>query len=332
MDSVNERLRVLIITNAWPRFLNDINGIHVVNQVTRLREQGVDVKVFVFRGRKKLSEYLRAILQLRNEQLDNYDLIHAHHGQSGVVALAQSKLPTVVTFHGSDLQGIRTRSGRITILGYILKFASYRVALKASAVIIVSEHLKQYLPKCNYHIIPAGIDCEVFKPMPQNIARQLLGWNQDEKVVLFVGDPKRTEKRYWLAEKTINALKERMPVALMLAHNISPSTMPIYMNGSDVLLVTSLTEGSPNAVKEAIACNLPIVSVDVGDIKQRIKFIDGCVTCNNDHPETIIEAVESVLRTGQRINGRASISELDEHILSQKVIEVYRSVLVNAKR
>jgi len=108
--------------------------------------------------------------------------------------------------------------------------------------------------------------------------------------------------------------------------------MPYYMNACDALVFTSVQEGSPNAVKEALACNLPVVSVAVGDVPLRLRGVSECEVCADDRPATIAAALERVLRSGRRSNGRDALTDLDETSLTEKVIAVYRSVLTNRPR
>jgi glycosyltransferase involved in cell wall biosynthesis len=258
--------------------------------------------------------------------ISEYDVIHAHHGQSGIVALAQKKRPVVITFHGTDLQGIRDQSGQVTPLGYVLRLSSQWVAMHAGEIILVADHLAKHIRNRPYHLIPAGIDLNLFRPLPMEDARFMLGLPTDMRLILFVGDPDRTEKRFWLAQKALDFLHEM--VQLVVVNGVSPEKIPFYMNACDILLVTSSTEGSPSVVKEALACDLPIVSTDVGDIRQRIKSIDGCVVCENDLPETIALALKKVLDRNKRIEGRESVRDLDERLLTQKIIQVYEKAIL----
>ncbi len=320
-------LRVLIVTSEWPSFHGDISGIHIVRQVEVLRASGVDVDVFYFRGKKNPLRYVQAIRQLHHTRINDYHLIHAHHGQSGIVALAQCQLPVVVTFHGSDLQGIRDSKDRQTLAGQVLSLVSRAVAFKADKIIIVSEHMRRFLPNKDYSVIPAGISLELFRPIPTEEARDLLCLPLDRYLILFVGDPARPEKRFDLAKIVTDKLQLDKMVELVVANGIEPDVMPLYMNACNLMLVTSSSEGSPSAVKEALACNLPIVSVDVGDVRMRIGSIAGCVMCTDDHPETIRAAVKRVLTTNQRIEGRITVGDLDERVLCERVIDVYQQVL-----
>jgi len=243
----------------------------------------------------------------------------------------QARTPVIITFHGSDLQGIRDTKGRVTLAGHILKWVSRFVAQRADEVIIVSEHMQRYLPSRAYHVIPAGIDTQLFRPLDQDEARRQLGLPLAKHIVLFVGDPQRPEKRYWLAEAVMDQIRSRLPSAqLVVASGVPHSKMPLYMNASDALLVTSSSEGSPVAVREALACNLPVVSVDVGDLRYRIGAVSGCVLCENDQPQTIAQALETVLRRKERIAGQDILSEMDEGLLIHKVIGVYRQALSKA--
>ncbi|GAB4539791.1 MAG: hypothetical protein Fur002_05480 [Anaerolineales bacterium] len=317
-------MKILIVTTEWERYAGDISGIHVRQQAEALRRAGVEVDVFPFRGKKNLLNYWRAAQELKQLNLAQYDLIHAHHGQSGVVALAQKIRPMVVTFHGSDLQGIRAASGRVTLIGYALRAASRLVARRADSVIVVAQNLARQLPRgVAYQVIPAGINLDVFHPMPQEEARRALNLPLDAKLVLFVGDPTRTEKRFWLAQQASKLLSAQ----LVTAHGVPFEHMPLYMNACDALLVTSSTEGSPNAVKEALACNLPVVSTDVGDVRQQTANIAGCEICADDSPAALAAALTRALNLPTRINAQKAAAAFDEKVLIEKIIQIYRSLL-----
>jgi hypothetical protein len=207
------------------------------------------------------------------------------------------------------------------------------VAARADAAILVSEHMKQGLsPKVPVHILSSGVDRNLFRCMPQDEARRLLGLPQSERLVLFVGNPKLPVKRYELAERAVEVLNRSLPARLILCWKTLHQDIPVYMNACNVFAFTSVQEGSPDVIKEALACNLPIVSVPVGDVDVRLKGIDGCELCTDDAPETIAAGLERVLRAGRRLDAQEAIKDLDEAFLTQKLISIYESVLGCTKR
>src|SRR5260221_937668 len=182
-------LRVLMITSEWPT--DSRHTAHfIARQVRFLRAAGVDVDVFQFRGSKRPLRYLAAWARLRIRMwLRRYDLIHAQSGQTGVLAFP-TRLPLVVTFRGSDVFGIIGRDGRPTWAGRLLQSLSRRVARRADAPILVSEHLKEHLPHAGrMHIVPSGLDLALFRCIPRDEARRHPGWPTGGRRGLVWGDP-----------------------------------------------------------------------------------------------------------------------------------------------
>src|SRR5437764_12996600 len=182
-------------------------------------------------------------------------------------------------------------------------------------------------PGVRANVIPSGLDLNLFRLIPRDEARRHLGLPPDKRFVLFVGNPAEPRKRYGLAREAVEILNRSLPVELRVAWGSPHTDVPFLMNACDALVFTSLQEGSPNTVKEALACNLPVVSVPVGDVAQRIGGVAGCELCPDEKPESIAAALERVLRRGIRAAGRAAVQDLDERRLAQQVIDVYRSVL-----
>ena len=149
-------------------------------------------------------------------------------------------------------------------------------------------------------------------------------------LVLFVANPSNPIKRFKLAQKAVACLNASLNAQLIVASGVPHEAMPLYMNACDVLLLTSVHEGSPTVVKEALACNLPVVSIEVGDVRQRISAVDGCVVCADDQPETIAAGLAQVLSSAQQIDGRSTVLDLDEKTIAKKVISVYQQSLSHA--
>jgi glycosyltransferase involved in cell wall biosynthesis len=125
-----------------------------------------------------------------------------------------------------------------------------------------------------------------------------------------------------------------MPAEMVIGWRVPHEEMPFYMSACDALVFTSREEGSPNAVKEALACDLPVVSVPVADVPLRLQGIPGCEVCTDDSPPAIAAALERTLGRGDRSEGRGreAACQLDERLLTERVIGIYRSVLAGANR
>jgi teichuronic acid biosynthesis glycosyltransferase TuaC len=325
-------IRVLMVTSDW--VWNSWGGpaVFIARQADFLRRQGVEVDLFPFRGARNPGNYLAAWKEVRRRvKQGNYDLIHAQFGQSGITALPK-RVPLVVTFRGDDLEGIIGESGRYIPAGWLLRLVSRVVARQADATIVVSEHMKQYLPRSvAAHVMPSGIDFNLFRPEPRDAVRRRLGLPIDQRLVLFVGNPKLARKRCGLAQQAVDLVNRSVPARLMIGWELPHHQIAELMNACDVLVCTSMQEGSPNTVKEALACNLPVVSVPVGDVASRLAGVSGCELCPDDGAETLAEALTRVLQTGKRIDGRTAVKELDERLLTERLIAIYRSILPTGK-
>jgi glycosyltransferase involved in cell wall biosynthesis len=326
------RIRVLMVTSDW--LWNSWGGpaVFIARQAAFLRREGVEVELFPFRGARQPRNYLAAWREVhRKVQNGGYDLVHAQFGQSGLTALPK-RIPLVVTYRGDDLEGIIGENGRYIPAGWLLRTISRAVARQADAAIVVSEHMKQYLPRSvAAHVIPSGIDLELFRPEPMEQARRRLGLPLDQRLVLFVGNPGLARKRYGLAQQAVDIVNRTMPTRLMTGWERTHEQIAALMNACDALICTSMQEGSPNAVKEALACNLPVVSVPVGDVALRLREVSGCELCPDDRVATLAAALERVLRRGTRIDGRTAVKQLDEGVLTRRLIDIYRSVLPAAR-
>ncbi|PYO96730.1 MAG: hypothetical protein DMD61_13695 [Gemmatimonadetes bacterium] len=316
-----------MITSVWPTPGQPRTSYFIRRQAEFLQAAGVDVDVFHFKAAKRPWNYLLAWLRVRGRMArKRYDVVHAQFGQSGLLTLPK-RVPLVVTFRGDDLQGMLDGNGKLTLPGRFLMLLSQGVARCADATIVVSEHMKEFLhPSVPTHVIPSGLDFGLFHPIPHDEARRRLGLPSGRRLVLFVGDPQLPRKRYHLAREAVAILNRSFPAELLLAWGTPQTDIPLYMNAADALVFTSNQEGSPNVVKEALACNLPVVSVRVGDVPLRLKDVDGCELCEDERPETIAAALERVLRRNRRVAGGDAVRDLDERNLTQQVISVYRSV------
>lgn len=320
-----------MITVEWPDEKRPTAVPFLVRDVKLLRERGIDVEVFHFRGARNPFNYLKAALAARKKlKSGKYDIVHAQWGQSAVPVFF-SNLPLVMTFRGSDLLGITNNDGTYSRKGKVLQWISRRVALRAKRIIIVSSKLIDCLPSEKHQVtrvIPSGINLNQFIPMDKEMCRSQLKLPMNKKLILFGGHPEREDKRYPLAVEAVKQIQKTMDVELFYADHVPVTEMPVYINAADVVLLTSKHEGSPNIIKESLACNVPVVSVDVGDVRERIEKIDGCKICVSDRVEDIATALLEVLqRATDGFESRSHVLTLDENQVTDEYIGIYQSMV-----
>jgi teichuronic acid biosynthesis glycosyltransferase TuaC len=326
-------INVLYLTCNYPSLENPHHVPFITREIAWLRRAGAEknltVDVFAFSGGFNPRRYAEAWAKLQKQyRAKRYDVLHAQFGQTGLLTLFPKPAPTVITFHGSDLNGIYDADNRLTQEGLILRRVSQVSAMRADAIILVSEKMARFLPqKRAYHLIPCGLDLDLFAPAPKQEARRILGLDPNKRYVLFAGSKTNPIKRYELAQATVNALDPALNAELLVPEKVAPDDMPRYMQAADVLLLTSTREGSPSVIKEALACNLPFVSTDVGDVRERV--ISGCIVSADDSPQALARAVQSVLCAEQPFVGRHTVQDLDGLATAHRVISLYESLNMN---
>jgi glycosyltransferase involved in cell wall biosynthesis len=325
------KISVLMITVEWPDEKRPSAVPFLVRQVELLRQKGIDVDVFSFKGAKNPFNYLKAARLIRRKlRLENFDVIHAQWGQSAVPVFF-SKLPLIVTFRGSDLFGITKADGKYSWPGKVLQWVSRRVALRASRIIVVSSKMINHLPpskRSTTQVIPSGINLNLFTPMDKKVCRATLNLSREKKLILFGGHPAREDKRYALAVQAVGKIQKAIKADMFYADQVSLHEMPVYINAADVVLLTSKHEGSPNIIKESLACNVPVVSVDVGDVRERIEKINGCKICDSDRVEDIATALLEVLQHAtDGFESRSHVLKLDENQVTDEYIVIYQSMV-----
>lgn len=319
---------ILLVTNMWPHGADPSYGAFIKEQAESLRTLGVDYDFVFINGRESTWNYARGVRDIHHAlSLKHYDLVHAHFGLSGCVARFQFKVPLVVTFHGDDVLGRPKRSGRITLKGRFFQTSSFLLARSAAAVIVQSEEMKRKLRLARAEVIPGGIDLDLFRPVSQREAREKLRLPLGTRYVLFPYNPAEAGKRFDLIEEAVQlASREAAGIEILQVRGRPHSDMPLYVNASDIFVMASLSEGSPMAVKEAMAVNLPVVSVRVGDVAELIGETRGCYLVERN-AAAIARKIAEVCRLGQRTNGREAISRLAMDNIARRVVGVYERVL-----
>lgn len=303
-------LRVLqLVTNERAPFYQE--------QVSVIEDAGVVCRTVAVPDReatgRRRRDYVRFYGRVLGATASHYDLVHANYGLTAPAALAQPRRPVVLSLWGSDLLG---RYGRL----------SNWCASRANGVIVMSQQMQEKLDT-DAAVIPHGIDLEKFRPEPRVQARRAVGWRGDSVNVLFPYDPDRSVKNHPRAKRVVErvAATTERPVRLRTVSGIDHERVPDYMNAADVLLVTSESEGSPNAVREALACDLPVVSTDVGDVAEHVGPLSYSGVGADD--DELVERVRTVVTDAPVSEGRAQVHQYGLDAMQESLLGVYDEVL-----
>lgn len=307
-------MKILFFTNMYPSETNIANGIFVKNLVDGLLKRNNSVEVLHLKVKNPIIDYLKGIFILRKKlNENNFDFIHAHYGFMGFICAFQRKVPYILTLHGSDVniwwQRIFSR------IGYLF----------AEKVIVTNQVHKKMMGN-KAVLIPTGFDNSIFKPMDKIKSKQDLGLDINKKYILFPSSKLRKVKNYPLFKQIISELKlENNDYDELTLENLTPSQVNLYFNSAEVLVLTSFYEGSPIVIREALACNLPIVSVNVGDVELQIKDKQNCKITSFE-PNEIKEAVKSILlnKSSKNENYQEVGNSINENI--EETISLYNKI------
>lgn len=308
-------LSVLLVTNTYPTETEPGATPCIRDQVLALRQLGVRVEVLAIERRHKLN-YLKAALQMLALNLGprRYDLVHAHYGHSAALALLQRRYPLVATFHGCDL--LSRREGAM----------GRWVARRVDGVIVMSEEMKQVSGRTDARVIPFGVDTGHFYPAPKAQARERLGLDLKARYLLFPYDPSRPVKRFDRLQATVDTLARRgLEVEILAIHDATRDRMRDYMNAADLMVLTSDHEGSPMAVREALVCGLPVVSVDVGDVADLLRDLPGCAIADKD-PVDLADKIQPLLLSRPAPEAVSHPRALDALSVAAQVLDLYRQL------
>jgi glycosyltransferase involved in cell wall biosynthesis len=285
----------------------------VYNQGESLKKYNILIDYYTITG-KGYWGYVKNIFKLRKFlNVNSFDLVHAHYSFSGFVAALSKKTPVVVSLMGSDVKS----AGLFKLVIKLFNRFFWKVC------IVKSKDMKDSLGIENVQVIPNGVDFNKFRPLSKEESLLKTGFEKSKKHILFAADPERIEKNFQLAEKACELISD-IDFELHHLKNIPNELMPYYYNASDVILLTSHWEGSPNVIKEALACNRPVVATDVGDIKELINGLDGCYI-TDFNPENVANKIKSSLNYSFEVLGRQRLIELklDEEIIADKINKIY---------
>lgn len=288
-----------------------VDSSFIREQMHSCNALGVEFEVFNITRGGALG-YVLGYFQLLGKIVSGkYNLVHAHYGLAGLIAVLQPFKPVVVTFHGCDVNDVKTR--------WISKMA-YRLSKHA---IVVEEGMLQKLNASKkITVVPCGVDTNTFFPIKKTDARAQLAFETDARIALFASSFNIPVKNAPLAQQAIANLDG---VKLIELKNKTRQEVNLLLNASDLLLLTSIREGSPMIIKEALAAECPIVTVEVGDVRLRTDGVDNVLICSHNANE-IAASVEKLLASGGRSNGRQRIFEqgLDLDSIATRIYTIYQ--------
>lgn len=297
----------------------------VTEQGESLREEGCEVDFFLVKG-----NYIKAVGALKAKIREfKPDVVHAHFGLSAITAELQSLVPVVTTFHNGE-----THHWWVNLMSSLM-------SLRAKHVIYVAQHIYDmvYFKARNYSIIPCGVSLDDCFLMDKAEARKKLGWNDDKKYIMFGGAFENLRKNYPLLKEAVEQVGDDIEIVEM--KGLSRYDCVLRMNACDVFALPTKNEGSPQALKEAMACNCPIVATDVADIKHLLGDLPGHYLLPNkrgngawwegdEHSvEELAELLKQALSFSGRTEGRKRIVELGytNELVAKQIVAIYQEIL-----
>ena len=309
-------MKILIVANYNPGRFSPF----VIEQMESLRKIGVEIDTYGIVG-KGLLGYLSNIVGIRRKIREfQPDLIHAHYGLSGLCANLQREVPVVTTYHGSDIH-----SG-----GWVLKLSQLAMRLSAYNIFVSTKMLEMSgYKKNNACVQSCGLDLNIIKEIPREQAREKLGFDKKQKIGLFSGSFDNAIKNYTLAKAAVDKL---LDVQLLELKGYSRTEVNLLMNACDFQLTTSHRESGPLVVKEAMTCGTPVVSVDVGDVREIMGDTDGCYIAERN-PDDIADKIRQALAFKGKTNGRQRIVDLglSNDLVAKRLVGIYQQVLNDRK-
>lgn len=288
----------------------------IIEQAEALKKQDCEIEWLGLQG-KGLKGYLKNYPSLkRTIKTFRPNVIHAHYGLSGLLANMQHRVPVVTTYHGSDINDKKA-----------LPFSKMAMRLSAWNVFVSKKTLEIAKPRKQYTLLPCGIDLSDLQQTSKDEARQRMLLEKSKKYVLFAGAFGNAVKNAALALEAVAQLCDDQ-VELLELKGYTREEVTLLMCAADAFLMTSFTEGSPQVIKEAMACGCPIVSVDVGDVKERVFGLNGCFVATTREPRELSELLKKALTFEGKTDGRARIitDGLDNELVAKELIDIYNNI------
>ena len=320
-------MNILYITNMYPSKETPFDGVFIKEQVEFCHDKfDINYEVFVIdRSGNKYLNYFKSIFKINSIiSKGNFDLVHVHFGLAGMFLLLKSfiKTPVVVTFHGSDIISFKKKDG-------LMQKVSKMAASKAERIIILNDKMAALLKKFQDKLvkIPCGINTEIFELERNNLNNKVF-------LIGFPSDRKREVKNYPLFKNVVsNLVEEGLDIEIIEFTNFSRKEMAYNLSRLDCLLMTSHSEGSPQIIKEAMVCQVPIVTTNVGDVAILLNGVENCAVVDSFDAHILAKKVyeiSSLSPEERKTNGREKIRklELDQETVCSNIYEVYESLVI----
>lgn len=303
-------MKILVVA----RFKENGYAPFITEQTAALEKVGVECIFFPMRS-KGVKGYARQLPVLRKViRREKPDVIHAHYGFCGLFANLQRKVPVVTTYHGSDINNPSA-------------FRLSRIAMRLSAynIFVSQKSINRAKPKGRFALIPCGINLDDYPLVDKSSSRNQIGLKPEGKYVLFAGAFDITVKNASLAKAAVSFLPD---VELIELKGYSRHQVALLMQAVDAFLLTSVSEGSPQVIKEALACGCPIVSVDVGDVKERISGLEGCYVSESNEPQELAVLLMKAFDFCGKTEGRVKVISdgLDNEAIASRLIQIYTGI------
>lgn len=293
-------------------------------------------------------------------RLDSTAIIHAQRPDMLVPFMAaKKKWHLVCSLHGAHDLAVLDKKGRFH--GCIYRLLQNMAFRGADQLIAVDERTRRHFSarypglKAKISMIPVGVNLDRFVPMSREALGESWPFGLHDKVVLFVGRLER-EKNLPLLLDAFRIVETRLPESTLVLvgkgreemalrcraadmslkkvfflGELANDKIPVLLNRADVLTLCSQYEGSPTVIKEALACNCPVVSVDVGDVREVLEGVDGCFLAEYT-PFDLATKIIQVLKAGLRINGREKALRYSMASVGDKTMQIYESLQSRGQR
>lgn len=332
MERSHPAAKVLVVTNGWPHKGDKTYCVFIKRQVESIEKLGLGCDVLFIRGFVSPFAYIVTALLLfwwATTNRKKYMVVHSHGGETSLAARFYWRAPVLASYLGDDLLGTRQADGSVSLPGRLKRTLIGQYSRLMTATITKSKEMESVLPHWTQRrnwVVPNGVDRDAFRPMDKRSARAALNWDANAPIAVFVANPSNPRKRFRLAAGAMSSVKKQFPAAMLqVASGLDHKLIPLVMNAADCLVFPSSQEGSPNAVKEALMCDLPVIATEVGDIRELLQGVEPSYLVEPSE-RAVAEAMIDCFARGVRCNGRARHAALAADAVARRIVDMYATL------